>query len=129
MHGMRMTLRILSYYTMIYIIWMVGIPIFVSTAGDREFSWHMIAGSFSILPYGVLAALILGGKGWKFRRTALWVCSILALLQHGTLIVLGLFLSSGSIYDDPMAIIAMLIFLPLIIFTILVIVALKRGFA
>jgi hypothetical protein len=128
MSGMRTTLRILSYYTLIYIIWAVGIPIFMSTIGDREFSWQMSVASLIILPYVLLSIMILDAKTFKFRRTALWVCSVLALLPFVVWLCIFLIdLSHGLHSADPMAIIAMSLSLPVMAFPILVLVSLVRG--
>ena len=119
---MRRTVRIMTYYMIIYVMFAVGQPMFLSVAGNRGFSREVSVMTLVLLPYVALGTLILDAKRLKFRRTALWVCAVLALLPYPGVLVFGDFFWGDSHSVDATRYVGILLFLPVTLLFIQVIV-------
>ena len=120
--AVRKTLRILSYYTIALVLLTVMGPLFTTAAGDDGLPWQVVLMSVAFVPVLALAGMLLGGPGGRVRRTALWSCASYTAVIF--LIFAGLWFTPPF---DPFELILASLYLPVVVFSGLTLVALKRG--
>jgi hypothetical protein len=118
----KKTLRILSYYTIALVLLTVVGPLFTTVVGDDGLPWQVILMSVSFVPVLALAGMVLGGPGGRVRRTALWSCAGYTAVVF--LIFAGLWFTPPF---DPFELLLASLYLPVVSFAGLTLVALKRG--
>ena len=122
---MRTTLRILSYYTLVVLILTVVMPLLnPGSVGDESVTWPLILIILACIPVVALVVMVLGETGGRVRRTALCICAGYTAIV--LLVYVGLQFKPPI---DPSAVISALIYIPVVIFAALVLVALKKRIA
>jgi hypothetical protein len=115
---MRKTIRILSYYTIVIMLYTVFIPLIMTTIEDA--SPLLIVQYLFFIPVIALAIMVILETRWRYRRIVMAIFAVYTAAFF--LRYIGAFIPP----HDPILVIGAVLHIPIVAFAGLVLVALKR---